>query len=254
MSTYKGLKTVIIGGSMGMGLAMAKRLVEGGAEVLLTGRNPVNLKEARNELGPSAHIVSSDISDLAAIAELGDLVTEKLGRVDHLFVNAGIARLGEFEEVTEEDYDALFGVNTKGAFFTVQRLIPLLNEGGSIVFTTSVVDGTGTPGMGAYAATKAALWSFAQTLAAELVSRGIRVNAVAPGYIDTPGAGIQGLPAEVVEAFQRKGDELTPMKRHGTSDEVAKAALFLATEATFTTGLKMSVDGGLGRQIATPED
>ncbi|WP_405796861.1 SDR family oxidoreductase [Streptomyces sp. NBC_01506] len=253
MSTYAGLKAVVIGGSMGMGLAIAKRLVEGGAEVLLTGRNPANLEDARNELGPSAHVVSSDIADPTAVAALGDLVASKLGRVDRLFVNAGIARLGTFETVTEEDYDAQFAVNTKGAFFTVQRLIPLLNEGGSIVFTTSVADNSGTPGMGVYSGTKAALWSFAQTLAAELVSRGIRVNAVAPGFIDTAGSGIQGLPDEVVAAFRKSGDEKTPMKRHGTSDEVAKAALFLATDATFTTGLKLSVDGGLGKRIATPE-
>lgn len=253
MSTYAGLKAVVIGGSMGMGLAMAKRLVEGGAEVLVTGRNPANLKDARNELGPSAHVVGSDIADPAAVAALGELVASRLGRVDHLFVNAGIARLGTFETVTEEDYDAQFAVNTKGAFFTVQRLIPLLNEGGSIVFTTSVADNSGTPGMGVYSGTKAALWSFAQTLAAELVSRGIRVNAVAPGFIDTPGSGIQGLSAEAVAAFRESGDEQTPMKRHGTSDEVARAALFLATDATFTTGLKLSVDGGLGKRIATPE-
>ncbi|WP_329384617.1 SDR family oxidoreductase [Streptomyces sp. NBC_01716] len=253
MSTYAGLKAVVIGGSMGMGLAMAKRLVEGGAEVLVTGRNPVNLKDARNELGPSAQVVGSDIADPTAVAALGDLVASTLGRVDHLFVNAGIARLGTFETVSEEDYDAQFAVNTKGAFFTVQRLIPLLSEGGSIVFTTSVADESGTPGMGVYSGTKAALWSFAQTLAAELVSRGIRVNAVAPGFIDTPGSGIQGLPAEAIEAFRKSGDEATPMKRHGTSDEVAKAALFLATDATFTTGLKLSVDGGLGKRIATPE-
>ncbi|WP_433247103.1 SDR family oxidoreductase [Streptosporangium sp. CA-135522] len=252
MGKYAGKKAVIIGGTIGMGLAIAKRLVEGGAEVLLTGRNEKNLDAARHELGSRAHVVRSDTAESADIAELGRTVAERLGRIDHLFVNAGIAELGPFEVVTEDAYDRQFDVNTKGAFFTVQRLAPLIEEGGSIVFTTSVADSGGTPGMGVYSASKAAVWSFAQTFAAELLPRGIRVNAVSPGFIDTPTAGAAGLTAQERENFHRLGDTVTPMRRHGSSDEVARAALFLAVDATFTTAVKLPVDGGLGQRITTP--
>ncbi|MCZ4123285.1 SDR family oxidoreductase [Streptomyces sp. H39-S7] len=253
MSTYAGKKAVITGGSMGMGLAIAKRLVEGSAEVLVTGRNERNLAQARTELGPGAHVVRSDTADAADIAALAATVGKTLGHVDHLFVNAGIAELAPVESTTEESYDRQFAVNTRGAFFTVQRLIPLLREGGSIVFTTSVADSTGSAGMAAYSGSKSALWSFAQVLATELVGRGIRVNAVSPGFIDTPTAGSTGLSAEERAAFHALGDAVTPMRRHGTSDEVARAALFLAVDATFTTGVKLPVDGGLGQHVAVPQ-
>lgn len=253
MSTYAGKKAVITGGTIGMGLAIAKRLVEGGAEVLVTGRNERNLAAARTELGPRAHVVRSDTADLADIAGLATTVKETLGHLDHLFINAGIAEPAPVESTTEESYDRQFGVNTKGAFFTVQRLIPLLREGGSIVFTTSVADSTGAAGMSVYAGTKSALWSFAQVLASELVGRGIRVNAVSPGFIDTPTAGAAGLSAEERAAFHAIGDAVTPMRRHGTSDEVARAALFLAVDATFTTGVKLAVDGGLAQHVAVPQ-
>lgn len=250
MSTYAGKKAVVIGGTMGMGLAIAKRLVEGGAEVLITGRNPKNLKEAAQELGPAAHVVSSDLTDLDAVRALPALVEERLGAVDLLFVNAGISELAPIAVTTEDQYDRMFAVNLKGPYFTVQGLLPLLRDGGAVVFTTSVADSEGIPGMSVYSATKAGLWSFAQTLAAELVGRGIRVNAVSPGYIDTPGGGVQGLTDEERAAFAKHGDETTPMRRHGTADEVAKAALFLAVDATFTTGVKLAVDGGLVQHIA----
>ncbi|KIF75628.1 short-chain dehydrogenase [Streptomyces sp. 150FB] len=255
MSTYTGQKAVVVGGTAGIGLAIAERLVEGGAEVLVTGRNPVNLKEASARLGASARVIASDMADLTAVGALGESVAELLGgAVDHLFVNAAIAEFAPVAAVTEEQYDRHFAVNTKGAFFTVQRLLPLLREGGSIVFTTSIADTTGVPGMGVYSATKSALWSFAQVLASELVARGIRVNAVAPGYIDTPTGGTQGLSAEQRAAFKEQGDATTPMRRHGTPDEVARAALFLAVDATFTTGVKLAVDGGAAQHISVPKD
>ncbi|WP_331766919.1 SDR family oxidoreductase [Embleya sp. NBC_00896] len=252
MTKYVGKKAVITGGTIGMGLAIAKRLVEGGAEVLLTGRNERNLEDARNELGPGAHVVRSDTSNMADIAALGTIIEERLGHVDYLFVNAGIAEMAPVEVATEESYDRQFGVNTKGAFFTTQRVIPLLRAGGAIVFTTSIADSTGSAGMGVYSATKSAVWSFAQVLASELVGRGIRVNAVSPGFIDTPTAGAAGLTAEERAAFHAIGDAATPMKRHGTSDEVARAALFLAADATFTTGVKLPVDGGLAQHVNAP--
>ncbi len=181
-------------------------------------------------------------------------IRDRLGHVDYLFVNAGIAEPGPVSAVTEESYDRQFAVNTKGAFFTVQHMIPLLREGGAIVFTTSVADAVGAPGMAVYSGTKAALWSFAQVLASELVGRGIRVNAVSPGFIDTPTMGAAGLSAEEREGFRAVGDATTPMKRHGSADEVARAVLFLAADATFTTGVKLPVDGGLGQHVAVPAE
>jgi NAD(P)-dependent dehydrogenase (short-subunit alcohol dehydrogenase family) len=244
MARYMGKKAVVTGGTHGMGLATAKALLEGGAEVLLTGRNEQNLDAARRELGSRAHVVRSDTASLADIDALGTLVEEKLGRVDLVFINAGVSELGPFDQVTEAVYDRIFDVNTKGAFFTAKRLAPLVREGGSIVFTT-VADGPASANLSIYAGSKAAVRAFAQVLAAELVSRGIRANAVGPGFIDTPTLGVAGLSPGERATLKKLGDEITPMKRHGSADEVARAALFLAFDATFTTGVELAVDGGL---------
>lgn len=252
MSRYEGKKAVITGGTHGMGLAIGTALVERGAEVVVTGRNERNVEAARSVLGPGAQVVRSDVASMADIAALGDLVADRLGQLDAVFVNAGVAYLATVEESTEDVYDRTFDVNAKGAFFTVQRLIPLVRDGGSFVFTTSVADEGGSPGMGAYAGSKAALWSFAQVLAAELLPRRIRVNAVSPGFIDTPTMGVTDATTQQRAAFSKMGDEITPLRRHGTVDEVATAALFLAFEATFTTGVKLPVDGGLGRGLSAP--
>jgi NAD(P)-dependent dehydrogenase (short-subunit alcohol dehydrogenase family) len=246
MGRYTGKEAVVTGGTHGMGLATVRALLEGGAEVLLTGRNEQNLAAARDVLGPRAHVVRSDTASLADIDALGALVEEKLGRLDLVFINAGISELGPFDKVTEAAYDRIFGVNTKGAFFTVQRLAPLVRDGGSIVFTT-VTNGPASPNLSVYSGSKAALRAFAQVLAAELVSRGIRVNTVAPGFTDTPTLGVAGLSHEERAALKKLGDAITPMKRHGSADEVARAALFLAFDATFTTGVELPVDGGLAQ-------
>ncbi|GAA1935568.1 SDR family oxidoreductase [Kitasatospora viridis] len=253
MNGYAGRKAVITGGTMGMGLATAKVFVEGGGEVVVTGRNAENLAAAQAELGAKGHVVKSDTAVPADIDALGGIVEEKLGRIDLLFVNAGFAQLGEFGRVTEELFDATFGVNAKGAYFTAQRLAPLVNDGGAIVFTTSIANESGTPGMGPYGASKAAVRSFAKVIAAELLPRNIRVNAVSPGFIDTPTGGITGAAPEMLRAFAKLGDELTPMGRHGSAEEVARAVLFLAFEATFTTGAELTVDGGLGQRISRPQ-
>ncbi len=244
MKTYAGKKAVITGGTIGMGLATAKALVDGGAEVLVTGRDARNLEAARASLGPRALVVRSDTASMADIGTLGALVKDRFGRIDFLFVNAGISELDAFDKVTEASYDGMFAVNAKGAFFTAQRLAPLVRDGGAIVFTT-VTNGQAYPNLSVYSGTKAALRAFAQVLAAELVSRAVRVNTVAPGFIDTPTMGVAGLSEEQRTAFKKLGDEETPMKRHGTADEVARAALFLAFDATFTTGVELTVDGGL---------
>ena len=178
------------------------------------------------------------------------LVEEKLGQVDFVFINAGISELEPFEQVTESTYDRIFNVNTKGAFFTAQRLAPLVQDGGSIVFTT-VTNGQAYRNVSVYSGSKAALRACAQVLAAELVSRGIRVITVGPGFIDTPTMGVAGLSDEERVTLKKLGDEITPMKRHGSAGEVTRAVLFLAFEATFTTGVELTVDGGLAQIGAT---
>ncbi len=197
------------------------------------------------------HALSSDIAHLNDIAILGAAAGQKLGAIDLLHINAAISELEPFDQVSEASYDRQFSVNTKGAFFTVQRLAPLIREGGSIVFTSSVADEGGHQGMSVYSASKAALVSFASVLAAELLPRGIRVNSVSPGFIDTPTKGAAGLTEAQRAEFKALGDAITPMRRNGTADEVARAVLFLAFEATFTTGAKLAVDGGLGQKLST---
>ncbi|MDP9603394.1 UNVERIFIED_ORG: NAD(P)-dependent dehydrogenase (short-subunit alcohol dehydrogenase family) [Variovorax paradoxus] len=246
---YGGKKAVITGGTIGMGLATAQALLAGGAEVLVTGRNPGNLESARRTLGSGAHVLASDAGSLADIDALAATVRERFGRIDLLHINAGISTLEPFDQVTEAGYDRAFAINTKGPFFTVQRLAPLIREGGSIVVTSSIADEGGMHGLSVYSATKAALRSFASGFAAELLARGIRVNVVSPGFIDTPTLGVaDATPAERAE-FIRLGDQITPMRRHGTADEVARAVLFFAFEATFTTGARLTVDGGLGQKL-----
>lgn len=250
MSRFQGKKAVVVGGTHGMGLAVAEALAAGGAEVLITGRNEKNLAEARQKLNGGVHVVHSDIADMADIAVLGAEVGQKLGEIDFLHVNAGVSELEPYDAVTEASFDRQFGVNTKGAFFATQRLIPLIREGGAIVFTSSIAEDSGTAGMAVYSGSKAALRAFAKVLAAELLPRNIRVNVVSPGFIDTPTMGVAGASAEERAAFMKIGDEVTPMKRHGTPQEVARAVLFLGFDATFTTGERFKVDGGLGQDLS----
>jgi NAD(P)-dependent dehydrogenase (short-subunit alcohol dehydrogenase family) len=250
MPDYAGKKAVITGGSIGMGLATAQALVAGGGEVIITGRNEENLRAAGRELGEQAHAVRSDTTSLPDIKELASTVRSRFGHIDLLFVNAGFAQFGPFGAVTEEHFDQTFGVNAKGAFFTAQELAPLVRDGGSIIFTTSVANDSGNPGMAAYAASKAAVRSFTKVIAAELLHREVRVNSVSPGFIHTPTGGITGATPEMLAAFEKVGDGLTPMRRHGSAQEVAEAVLFLAFGATFTTGAELNVDGGLGQRLS----
>jgi NAD(P)-dependent dehydrogenase (short-subunit alcohol dehydrogenase family) len=244
---YATKKAVILGGTHGIGLATATALARDGAEVLVTGRS-----SEPGAIGARAHAVRSDVTSSDDREALARTVEERMGRIDLLHVNVGVAELEPFGAVTEASYDRQFAVNTRGAFFAVQRLVPLIADGGAIVVTSSVADEGGTPGMIVYSATKAALVSMVAGLAAELLPRRIRFNAVSPGFIDTPTMGTAGLTAAQRAEFQALGDAITPMGRHGTADEVARAVLFLAFEATFTTGVKLAVDGGLGQRISAP--
>jgi NAD(P)-dependent dehydrogenase (short-subunit alcohol dehydrogenase family) len=245
MSRYAGKRAIITGGASGIGLATAKLLVAGGAKVIVTGRSAGALEAARKELGRAADVIASDTSKAADLDALAERAKRTLGAVDLVFINAGIGKFIPLEQVDEAFFDELVATNTKGAFFAVQRLAPLVPQGGSFVLNTSVAGEKGMPTSSVYAATKAALRSLARTLAAELLPRGIRVNAVSPGPILTPIFDKMGLPPEARAGFEAQMREQVPMKRLGQPEEVARAALYLAFDATFTTGAELPVDGGL---------
>jgi NAD(P)-dependent dehydrogenase (short-subunit alcohol dehydrogenase family) len=241
---YQDKKVVILGGTSGMGLATAKKLLDGGARVLVTGRSQAGLDSAKQELGTDALVVSSDARSLTDIDALAAQVKAEFGAIDLLFVNAGFSTPAPFANVTEAIYDEMFNLNAKGQFFAVQKFAPLINRGGSVVLTTSVANAKGLPGQATYGAAKAALRSFARTLAAELLPQDIRVNAVSPGPIATPILDKVFPDKNMAAQVREKTIGVIPMKRFGTSEEIAKAVLFLAFDATFTTGLEIPVDGG----------
>ncbi|MFE6159522.1 SDR family oxidoreductase [Streptomyces sp. NPDC056486] len=243
MTTYDGKKIVITGGSSGIGLTTARLFADGGAHVLITGRTRSTLDAALEQLGDKAVGVRSDAASLKDIKALAGTVQERLGAVDALFVNAGVTDSAPFESTTEEMYDTLFDINTKGPYFTVQALAPLLREGSGVVLTTSVVNVLGLDGLSIYSASKAALRSMTRTLARELLPRKIRVNAVSPGPIDS-GILDRSLPADVIETIKDTYRSTIPMQRLGTSEEVAAAVAYLAFGATFSTGTEFPVDGG----------
>ena len=197
----QGKVAVVTGGNSGIGLATAKRLQEEGARVAISGRNKKTLDDAEKTIGNGVVAVQADVSKLSEVDKLYAEVSKKLGRIDVLFVNAGVAKFAPLTETPESIFDEQFDTNIKGAYFTVQKAIPFLNDGASIILNTSVADRKGTTGASAYAATKAALRSLARTAAAELVGRGIRVNSVAPGPIVTPIFSRTGLPTEAVDEF-----------------------------------------------------
>lgn len=243
MSKYAGKRVVITGGTSGIGLATARLLVSEGARVLMTGRTKDTLDAARKEFDGNAIVVQSDAASLGDVETLAKLVRSDFEPIDALFVNAGQTRFAPFEETTESAYDELFAVNAKGPYFTVQKLAPLIREGGGVVFTTSVVNVMGYPMVSAYAATKAALRSMTRSLARELLPRGIRVNAVSPGPIETSILG-KVMPKDAIEKTYEQMRAANPMKRVGNAEEIARAVVFLAFEATYTTGAELPVDGG----------
>lgn len=237
---------VVTGGSSGIGFATAERFIADGADVIITGRNQVNLDAAATDLGVGAFAIRADVSVLKDIERLFDTIRDRNGRVDVLFANAGIAPLGPFASVTAGDFDTLFGVNVRGLFFTVQKALTLLSDGASVILNASVVAQSGLPNTSVYSATKAAVRSLGRTLAAELAPRGIRVNVVSPGLIDTPFWEKVGLGAEQVTAFGAQVVQQTPLGRPGRASEIAATAAFLASDdASFFTGAELVADGGL---------
>jgi NAD(P)-dependent dehydrogenase (short-subunit alcohol dehydrogenase family) len=248
MKRLEGKVAVVTGGNSGIGLATAKRLQDEGAKVAISGRSKKTLDEAVKTIGNGLLAVQADVANFADTDKLYKEVSQKLGKIDVLFVNAGIAKFAPLADTSEDLYDEQFDINIKGAYFTVQKALPFLNDGASIILNTSVVDSKGSIGASAYAATKAALRSLARTAAAELVGRGIRVNTVAPGPIVTPIFGRTGLPKEALDEFSKDVLTRIPMKRFGQPEEVAGVVAFLASQdASYITGVEINVDGGYGQ-------
>jgi NAD(P)-dependent dehydrogenase (short-subunit alcohol dehydrogenase family) len=237
----QGKVTVITGGTTGIGLATAKLFVKEGAYVFITGRRQKELDEAVKAIGINVTGIQGDVAKLADLDRLYEAV-EKKGRIDVVFANAGVAEFAPMGKITEEHFDRLFDINVKGTLFTVQKALPLMNEGGSIVVNGSVASAKGTPAFGVYGATKAALRSFVRTWTSDLKDRHIRSNVVSPGPTDTPA--IDGQPAEAIARIV----STIPMGRMGEPDEIAKAVLFLASDdSSFVTGIELFVDGGRGQ-------
>jgi NAD(P)-dependent dehydrogenase (short-subunit alcohol dehydrogenase family) len=249
MKRLEGKVAVVTGGNSGIGLASARRLQAEGARVAISGRNSKTLAEAKASIGNGVLTVEADVVKSADLDRLYATVSQQLGKIDILFVNAGVYKFVPLSATTEGLFDELFDINAKGAYFTIQKALPYLNDGASIILNTSVVDEKGFVNGSVYAATKAAMRSFTRSIAAEVVSRGIRVNAVSPGPIYTP-AGFErsGLSPQEMDAFAQGIINQVPMKRFGQPEEIAGAVAFLASsDASFMTGAEVPVDGGLGQ-------
>ena len=244
MGKLDGKIALITGGTTGIGAATARLFHSEGATVVVTGSNPKTIEAAKAEL-PGIEVVASDQSDTDAAKALVDQVKARHGRIDVLFVNAGIARFAPLEAVDEAFFDAQFNVNVRGAYFLMKHAAPVISDGGAIILTASTAASLGGVGMSVYAASKAALRSFGRTLAAELAPRNIRVNTVSPGPIETPIFGKSGLTREQIDQFLEGAKARVPLKRVGRAEEVAAAALYLAADATFVTGGEIIVGGGL---------
>jgi NAD(P)-dependent dehydrogenase (short-subunit alcohol dehydrogenase family) len=249
MKKLEGKVAVITGGSSGIGLATAKRFLEEGAHVVITGRRETELKQAASAINGNVTTVVGDVSRLEELDRLYAVVQEKHGHIDILFANAGAGKIAPLAAATEAHFDQIFDVNVKGLFFTVQKALPLFNDGGSIILTSSVSNVLGLPGFSAYAASKAAVRNFARAWTLELKDRKIRVNTVSPGPTDTPALHTTtGLTPEQAEQAAGQFAAQIPMGRRGKPEEIAAAVLFLASdESSFVTGVDLAVDGGMAQ-------
>jgi NAD(P)-dependent dehydrogenase (short-subunit alcohol dehydrogenase family) len=236
---------VITGADSGIGLATAKRFVGEGAYVFITGRCEAELSTAVKDIGRNVTAVRGDVAKLADLDKLYDMVRRTTGRVDIVFANAGVAEIAPLGEITEEHFQRIFDINVKGLVFTVQKALPLMPDGGSIILNASIVASKGWPGWSIYSATKAALRSFARTWTADLKDHRIRVNAISPGVIDTPG--LNELLRPTKQNIETLSDGV-PIGRIGTPDETAKAVVFLASnDSSYVTGAEFFVDGGVAQ-------
>jgi NAD(P)-dependent dehydrogenase (short-subunit alcohol dehydrogenase family) len=243
----EGKVAVITGGNSGIGLATARRFVAEGAHVFITGRRQAELDEAVRQVGKHVTGVQGDVSNLADLDRLLATVKQQR-RLDVLFANAGFLALAPLGEISEEHFDKLFAINVKGLLFTVQKALPLFTNGGSIILNASVGASKGLESASVYSASKAAVRSFARCWTTDLKQRKIRVNAISPGPIETPGFNKPGGTRELIDEFKANAIAAVPMGRLGTPDEVANAAVFLASDdSSYITGVELFVDGGMAQ-------
>ncbi|KIC95012.1 SDR family oxidoreductase [Flavihumibacter solisilvae] len=236
---------LITGGNSGIGLATAREFIAEGASVIITGRNKAALDKAVLELGPQAHGIVSDTSNMKDILKLRDEVVKIFPRLDVLFINAGVAIFTPITEVTEEEFDQQFNINVKGAYFTIQQLLPIFNEGGSIILNASNVAHKGVAGASVYSASKAAILNLAKTLSSELLTSKIRVNAISPGPVATPIYEKLGFGEAKTEEFNEVVKGKVPLGRFGNPNEIARIAVFFASEdSSFVLGAELIADGG----------
>jgi NAD(P)-dependent dehydrogenase (short-subunit alcohol dehydrogenase family) len=248
MSRLQGKVAVITGGSSGIGLATARRFVMEGAHVFITGRRQAELEKAVALIGRDVTAVQGDVSDLDDLDRLYARVTEQTGRIDVLFANSGVVETVPIGQITPKHFDYTFGVNTRGLLFTVQKALPLMRDGGSIIVTGSIAWMKAMPGYTTYSASKAAVRSFVRTWTLELKGRGIRVNSLSPGPVDTPIIEGQFETQAQADAFKAGFAAAIPLGRMGRPEELAAAALFLASdESSFVTGIDLCVDGGIAQ-------
>jgi NAD(P)-dependent dehydrogenase (short-subunit alcohol dehydrogenase family) len=248
MGRLEGKIALVTGGTSGIGLATAKRFVSEGAWVFITGRREKELAAAVAEIGRNVTGVQGDVANLADLDRLYARIREEKGRLDILFANAGVAKYGRFGEITEELYDSIFDVNVKGLLFTVQKALPLLPDGASIILNASIVGSKGLPTNSVYSATKAAVRSFARTWTTDLKERRIRVNAVSPGTVETPGLSDLLSSSETGEQRRKMIGSVVPLARFGRPEEIAAAVAFLASDdASYIAGSELFVDGGLAQ-------
>src|SRR5580765_8341772 len=248
MGKLEGKIALITGGNGGIGFATAKRFVKEGAYVFITGRREPETAAAVREIGRNVAGVQGDVSNLGDLDRLFAQIKREKGRLDIVFANAGVAKLAPLGTITEELYDSVFNINVKGVLFTVQKALPLLPDGASIILNASMVGSKGLPAYSVYSATKAAVRSFARTWTTDLKERRIRVNAVSPGSIDTPGARDLLASSGVGEKRKKMIAESVPLGRLGTPDETAKAVVFLASDdSSYVTGTELFVDGGFAQ-------
>ena len=246
MNRLDGKKVLITGGTSGIGLAAARLFRDEGAQLAVTGRNPERLAAAQAELGNDTLVVHSEASSLPEIETLMRQVKNRFGQLDVLFLNAALSSPAPIEQVTEAQFDKIISTNFKGVFFTIQKALPLLSNNASIIVTTSITNRTGSPNFSVYGASKAALRSLVQSLGLALIERGIRINAINPGPIDTGGFNRLPLPQDVFQSIKTGIQGRSPIKRFGTPEEVANVALFLASdESSYVVGEEIVVDGGI---------
>jgi len=246
MNRLSGKRALITGGTTGIGLETARQFLSEGARVAITGKNPATLEAAQKELGAEVLVISSDASDAAAQKLVAATIKEAFGALDVLFVNAGMVDMRPLEQFDPEAFDRSFAINVKGPYFLIQSLLPVFANPASIVLNGSVNAHIGMPNTSVYAATKAALISLARTLTGELITRGIRLNAVSPGPISTPLYGKLGLPQEQLKAVAASIQSQVPAGRFGTATEIAKIVVYFASdESAYTVGSELLVDGGM---------